>query len=56
MAGPKIAVDTSAVIKLMKGDIEATDAFEAADEIHIPFVVRGELLYGLARSKTTWRI
>ena len=46
----KFLVDTNVIIKLLNSDVRAIEMFDSADEIHIPVIVAGELLYGAQNS------
>jgi tRNA(fMet)-specific endonuclease VapC len=51
MAGGSVAVDTSVVIAVLRADNRVISAFDDCERVLVPFVVRGELLYGAMRSK-----
>lgn len=44
-------IDSNVLIKFLQGDERAINALEGEDELFIPSIVMGELLYGVEKSK-----
>ena len=46
----RLALDTNRYTDLCRGDAEVVSALEGAEEVHLPFIVLGELRAGFANS------
>ena len=47
----RLALDTNRYVDLCRGEDEVVAAVESADEVHLPFIVVGELRAGFVSSK-----
>ena len=46
----KYLADTNVIIKLLNADERSVELFDQADEVFIPVIVAGELLFGAENS------